>query len=122
MCPRALASQNIHVSFANEYLDLLLNADWCFAFLDENIHDYKDPKNEGLEERGTSTSGLYLGGGLCHSQWLACIVLNCELLKYSTYIVDLLLKFEYVHEKKVVDFIVAIAVQLGTLYNFFFCS
>jgi E3 ubiquitin-protein ligase MYCBP2 len=27
MCPRALASQNIHVSFANEYLDLLLNAD-----------------------------------------------------------------------------------------------
>jgi hypothetical protein len=27
MCPRALASQNIHVCFDNGYLDLFLNID-----------------------------------------------------------------------------------------------
>lgn len=37
---------------------------WCFMFLDKRVHNYKDPKNgKGLEEWGTSVSGLYLGGG-----------------------------------------------------------
>jgi hypothetical protein len=53
MCPRALASQNIHVSFDHGYLDLFFNIGSYYVSLNKRVHNYKDRKNK----RGTERMG-----------------------------------------------------------------